>query len=108
MQNVDVYEIDRYIKNAYSVKTLVNLSWNNLDQICFVNKRLYNLYCSFYFDICPKWGYAPDKLLIHYSMEKKDHTCSSGSIIYKGIESIDWLMQNIFELVKVNEQLALF
>lgn len=28
MQNVDVYEIDRYIKNAYSVKTLVNLSWN--------------------------------------------------------------------------------
>lgn len=108
MQNVDVYEIDRYIKNAYSVKTLVNLSLNNLDQICFFNKRLYYPYCSFYFDICPKWGYAPDKLLIHYSKEKKNHTGSNGSIIYNGIESIDWLMQNIFKLVKVNEQLSLF
>ena len=108
LKNVDIYEINKYITKNYSIKTLVNLSWNGLTQICFTNKKLYNPFCSFYFDICPKWGYAPDKLLIYYSMEKKDHTGSDGSMVYEGIESIDWLMQKTFELEKKDEQLTLF
>ena len=74
----------------------------------FYQQKKDHPYCSFYFDICPKWGYAPDKLLIYHSKEKKDHTSFSGSLIYEGIESIDWLMQNTFGLVKANEQLELF
>lgn len=108
MQNVDIYEIARYIKNVYSINPLINLSWDNLEQICFTNKKLNHPYCSFHFDICPKWGYAPGKLLIYHSQEKKDHTGCGGSLIYEGIESIDWLMQNTFGLVKANEQLELF
>lgn len=54
--NVDIYEIAKYIKTVYSLNTLINLSWNNLEQICFINKKLEHPYCSFYFEICPKWG----------------------------------------------------
>ncbi len=100
MQTIDIYEIDRYITKFYSVKTLINLSWNNLDQICFTNKKLHYPFCSFYFDICPKLGYAPGKLLIYHKEEDKYHIGSSGSIVYEGIESIDWLMQNVFKLKK--------
>lgn len=108
MKNVDIYEIARYIKKVYSINPLINLSWNDLEQICFTNKKLDHPYCSFYFGICPKWGYAPGRLLIYHNQEKKDHTSFSGSLIYEGIESIDWLMQNTFGMVKVNEQLELF
>ncbi len=108
MQTVDIYEINEYIKKTYQVDTLVNTNFQDLDQICFKNKKLYYPFCSLYIDLCPSWGYAPNKLLIHHSKEKKDHTGASGSIVYNGIESIDWVMQNVFEIEKKEEQLTLF
>ena len=108
MKNVDIHEISKYITRVYSVKTLVNLNCIGLDQICFTNKKLDTPFCSLYFDICPEWGYAPNELLIHYEKERKDHSGASGSIVYDGIESIDWLMKNIFDLEKKYEQFSLF
>lgn len=105
---IDLDDINKYIKKVYQIDTTITLNFKNLKQICFKNKKLYNPYCSFYIDICPDWGFAPNQLLLHYSTEKKDHTGSSGAIIYKGLESIDWVMQNGFELEKKEQQLTLF
>lgn len=104
----EIQKINEYIKKTYQVDTLINLNFSNQEQICFKNKNLKYPYCSFYIDICPAWGFAPDQPLLHHSTERKDHTGSSGAIVYKGIESIDWLMHNIFKLEKKDQQLTLF
>lgn len=104
---MNLNEINEYIKKTYQVDTIINLNFANEEQICFKNKNLSYPFCSFYITLCPEWGYAPHQLLIHYSKTKKDHAGSSCSIIYEGMESIDWLMQNIFELEKKDQQLSL-
>lgn len=105
---MDLTEINEYIQKTYKVKTLINLNFANVEQICFKNNEIEYPYCSFYIKKCPEWGYAPNQLLIYYSKERKNHTGSDGSTIYKGLESIDWVMQNIFKLEKKEEQLKLF
>lgn len=99
-----IFEINDYILKKYKVKTLINLNFKNENQICFKNNKSEYPFCSLYLDICPNWGFAPGKILIHHARENKSHEGSSGAIIFKGKESIDWLMINFFEISKKQEE----
>lgn len=95
-----IEEINNYIQDKYKIDTTISINFTNLKQINFKNKNIDTPFCSIYLDICPEWGYAPSKMLIYYCKEKKNHTGSSGSVIYDGIKSIDDVMKNVFELNK--------
>lgn len=105
---MDLNEINEYIQKVYKVNTLINLNFANIEQICLKNNEIEYPYCSFYIKKCPEYGYAPNKLLIYHNKERKNHSSSGGSLIYDGLESIDWVMQNVFKLEKKEEQLRLF
>lgn len=77
--NIDIEYINNYIKKNYQINTLINKNYLDDEQICFKNNNIEYPFCSFYFGICPDWGFAPGEMLIYYSKEKKDHTGSGAA-----------------------------
>lgn len=104
----ELLNIQGYIEKSYQVKTEINSYYGEIEQICFKNNNLEYPFCSLYLDICPNWGFAPGKILIHYSREKKDHTGGFGANVYIGMQSIDELMNNFFKINKKESQTTIF